>query len=459
MTRRTPSLLLIDDDEGTSGLLHELFHADGYDVAVAATGTEGLRLAAERHYDAVLCDVLLPDIDGVEVLRRLRRVDPEIPVIIITAYGTIETAMRALDEGAFDYVRKPFAIEAVRTCVTRAVERRRQAPATAVPAAEGAPGVRAILGSHPEMVELYRLVFRVAGTKSPVLIEGESGTGKELLARTIHEHSPRRGRPFVAVNCTSLSETLLESELFGHVRGAFTGAVERRPGLFREANRGTIFLDEVGDMSLAMQAKLLRVLQEQEVKPVGGAETIPVDVRVVAATHRDLTSLVSSGRFREDLYYRLRVVVLRVPPLRDRRDDIPLLAEHFLRRFAALSQRRLDGFSPQATKALLAYRWPGNVRELENVVDRAVALAQGSVVEEGDLPAELSATSRPAAIPGVGEDLPLDGVVRRHVLSVLRVAGGNKSRAAKLLGVPRRSLYRMLERFEAGGLDRADMAQ
>ncbi|MEK7347518.1 MAG: sigma-54 dependent transcriptional regulator [Candidatus Eisenbacteria bacterium] len=456
--RRPPSLLLIDDDEGTSGLLRELFHGDGYEVAVAATGTEGLRLAAERPYDAILCDVLLPDIDGVEVLRRLRRIDPDTPVIIMTAFGTVEMAMRALDEGAFDYVRKPFAIEAVRTCVARAVERRRQAPIPAALAAEAAPGVRAILGSHPAMVDLYKLVFRVAGTKSPVLIEGESGTGKELLARTIHEHSPRRGRPFVAVNCTSLAETLLESELFGHVRGAFTGAVERRPGLFLEANRGTIFLDEVGDMSLAMQAKLLRVLQEQEVKPVGGGETIPVDVRIVAATHRDLSALVSSGRFREDLYYRLRVVVLRVPPLRERREDIPLLAEHFLRRFAALSQRRLQGFSPGAMNALLAYRWPGNVRELENVVDRAVALAPGSLVGVGDIPEEIVATSSPGAIVMTGESLPLDEVVRRHVLAVLRVAGGNKSRAAKLLGVPRRSLYRMLERFGSEGNGRANVA-
>jgi DNA-binding NtrC family response regulator len=298
------------------------------------------------------------------------------------------------------------------------------------------------------MVDLYKLVFRVAGTKSPVLIVGESGTGKELLARTIHEQSPRRGRPFVAVNCTSLSETLLESELFGHVRGAFTGAVERRPGLFLEANRGTIFLDEVGDMSLTMQAKLLRVLQEQEVKPVGGNETIPVDVRIVAATHRDLAALVASGRFREDLFYRLHVVGLRVPPLRERPDDIPVLAEHFLRRFASLSRRRLDGFSAGAMTALQSYRWPGNVRELENVVDRAVALAPGSRVEATDLPGEVTGQPAAATSAPVGDPLPLDEVVRRHVLSVLTAVDGNKSKTAKLLGVPRRTLYRLLTRYE-----------
>ena len=451
--RHPPSLLLIDDDPGTSGLLHEIFNEAGYDVSSATTGSEGLRLAASRPFDAILCDVLLPDIDGVEVMRRLRKVDPETPVIIMTAFGTVEMAIRALDEGAFDYVRKPFAIEAVRTCVARAVERHRLSPLDDVPAAEGAPGVRAILGSHPAMVELYKLVFRVAGTKSPVLIVGESGTGKELLARTIHEQSTRRGRPFVAVNCTSLSETLLESELFGHVRGAFTGAVERRPGLFLEANRGTIFLDEVGDMSLAMQSKLLRVLQEQEVKPVGGTETIPVDVRIVAATHRDLAELVSSGRFREDLYYRLHVVGLRVPPLRERPEDVPVLAEHFLRRFASLSRRRLDGFSPGAMAALKSYQWPGNVRELENVVDRAVALAPGSRVEASDLPAEVVGQVVAAGPAAAGDALSLDEVVRRHVLSVLTAADGNKSKAAKLLGVPRRTLYRLLTRYEARAKD------
>ncbi|HSQ59724.1 MAG TPA: sigma-54 dependent transcriptional regulator [Acidobacteriota bacterium] len=468
--RHAPELLLIDDDPGTSGLLQEIFRESGYEVAIAATGAEGLRLAAARPFDAILCDVLLPDADGVQVMRRLREILPEVPVVIMTAHGTVEMAIRALDEGAFDYVSKPFAIEAVRACVARAVERRRLAPpAKAAPGEPAAaPGVRAILGSHPAMVELYKLVFRVAGTRSPVLIEGESGTGKELLARTIHEQSPRRGRPFVAVNCTSLSETLLESELFGHVRGAFTGAVERRPGLFLEANRGTIFLDEVGDMSLAMQSKLLRVLQEQEVKPVGGTETVPVDVRIVAATHRDLGALVASGRFRDDLYYRLRVVALRVPPLRERPQDIPILAQHFLRRFASLAERRVDSFSAEAMAALTAYRWPGNVRELENVVDRAVALSPGTIVQASDLPEEIthgaSAPARGAAgggrvgaAPGTGTvgSASLDEVVRRHVLGVLKSVGGNKSEAARLLGVPRRTLYRMLERYQGAPAVRA----
>jgi DNA-binding NtrC family response regulator len=449
MNRRPiPALLLIDDDPGTARLLEEVFHEDGYEVAIAASGSQGLLLAEGRKFDAVLCDVLLPDIDGVEVLRRLRDRRPDTPVVIMTAHGTVEMAIRALDEGAFDYVSKPFTIEAVRACITSAVEHGRREPPTEPAPDAAASGVRPILGSHPAMVELYKLVFRVAGTRSPVLIEGESGTGKELLARTIHEQSPRRGRPFVAVNCTSLSESLLESELFGHVRGAFTGAVERRPGLFLDANRGTIFLDEVGDMSLTMQAKLLRVVQEQEVKPVGGSETVPVDVRIVAATHRDLGAMVSDGRFREDLYYRLRVVALRVPPLRDRPEDIPILASHFLRRSAGLARRSVQGFTPAASAALQGYSWPGNVRELENVVDRAVALTRGGTVEVEDLPEEMLAVASVRPGPPGGGSATLDDVVRRHVLQVLNATGGNKTEAARVLGVPRRSFYRMLRRIQ-----------
>lgn len=457
-SRMRPTLLVVDDDPGSSGLLREVFVQEGYDVSVAQSGAEALKQAAERPFDVVLSDVQMPDIDGIEVLRRLRVVAPDSTVILVTAYSTIEMAIRALNEGAFDYVRKPFKLDEVRRVVERAMERRRAreqtpkaAPAPAPnpsaqePRRRGRP-IAAIIGSHPDMVELFKLVSRVAGTKSSVMIIGESGTGKELIARTIHEASTRRDRPFVAVNCTSLSETLLESELFGHVKGAFTGAIERRPGLFLEANRGTVFLDEVGDMSLSMQAKLLRVLQEEEVKPVGGTDTIPVDVRVVAATHQDLEALVRTGRFRLDLYYRLHVVALRVPPLRERRDDIPVLAEHFLREYGLLAQRPIQGFSTKAMRALMNYPWPGNVRELENVVERAVALAPGSIVEESDLPDKIVHHAGP--IPAApGGQATLDEMTRRYVLSVLDKVRGNKTEAARILGVPRRTLYRMLERY------------
>ncbi|HEX5032485.1 MAG TPA: sigma-54 dependent transcriptional regulator [Candidatus Eisenbacteria bacterium] len=455
-SRTRPALLVVDDDAGSSGLLREVFVQEGYDVSVAQSGADALKQAAERPFDVVLSDIQMPDIDGIEVLRRLRNVAPDATVILVTAYSTIEMAIRALNEGAFDYVRKPFKLDEVRRVVERAMERRRAkagaapapAPSAGEPRRRGRP-ISAIIGSHPDMVELFKLVSRVAGTKSSVMIQGESGTGKELIARTIHEASTRRDRPFVAVNCTSFSETLLESELFGHVKGAFTGAIERRPGLFLEANRGTVFLDEVGDMSLSMQAKLLRVLQEEEVKPVGGTDTIPVDVRVVAATHQDLEALVRTGRFRLDLYYRLHVVALRVPPLRERRDDIPLLAEHFLREYGLLAQRPLQGFSTKAMRALMNYPWPGNVRELENVVEGAVALAPGSIVEESDLPDKIVHHAGPVpATPG--GQATLDEMTRRYVLSVLDKVRGNKTEAARILGVPRRTLYRMLERYGVG---------
>jgi DNA-binding NtrC family response regulator len=451
--RHRPTMLVVDDDPGSSGLLRDIFQQEGYDVTLAQRGEEALALALARPFDVVLCDVQLPDVDGIELLRRLKRAAPTTAVIMVTAFGTYETAIKALHEGAFDYVRKPFTLQEVRLTVERAMERRRlqKSAAANAPAAEGE--ARPIIGRNPAMVELFKLVSRVAATKSSVLIQGQSGTGKELIARTIHQGSPRASGPFIAVNVTSLSETLLESELFGHVKGAFTGAMDRHPGLFVEANRGTIFLDEVGDMSLPMQAKLLRVLQERELKPVGGNETIPVDVRMVAATHQDLEELVRAGRFREDLYYRLNVVTLRVPRLHERPEDIPLLAEHFLKRFGALSNRPLLGFSSSAMAALQAYPWPGNVRELENVVDRAVALAPGSVVELTDLPDKLIVHAHTGGRGRRGFEgldsgrATLDQTIREYVLLVLDEVGGNKTEAARVLDVPRRTLYRMLERY------------
>ena len=447
-------MLVVDDDPGSAGLLQEVFEREGYEVSLAAWGAEAVRLAQGRRFDVVLSDVRLPDIDGIEVLRRLKKVDPDLTVILVTAFSTVETAITAMHEGAFDYVRKPFDLDVVRRCVDRAMQRRRLADQRRAGAASAADPIRVgnIVGSSPGMVELFKLVSRVAGTKSSVLIQGESGVGKELIARTIHSNSPRRGRPFVAVNCMSFSEGVLESELFGHVRGAFTGATERRPGLFLEADHSTLFLDEIGDMSLSMQAKLLRVLQEQEVKPVGGTETIPIDVRVVAATHRDLDALLRAGQFREDFYYRLNVVTLKVPPLCERPEDIPLIATHYLTVFSEEANRPIHGFTPEAMAILRAYDWPGNIRELVNVVERAVALAQGSVVEVSDLPDKLA--RRDPAVRALGEhpaDRPtLAQVTRRYLLQILSETGGNKAESARLLGVPRRTLYRMLAKLDDG---------
>jgi DNA-binding NtrC family response regulator len=445
-------MLVVDDDPGSSGLLRDIFQQEGYDVTLAQRGEEALALAPARPFDVVLCDVQLPDVDGIELLRRLKRVAPTTAVIMVTAFGTYETAIKALHEGAFDYVRKPFTLQEVRLTVERAMERRRlqKSAAANAPAADGE--ARPIIGRNQAMVELFKLVSRVAATKSSVLIQGESGTGKELIARTIHQGSPRASGPFIAVNVTSLSETLLESELFGHVKGAFTGAIERRPGLFVEANRGTIFLDEVGDMSLPMQAKLLRVLQEHELKPVGGNETIPVDVRMVAATHQDLEELVRAGRFREDLYYRLNVIPITLPPLRDRRDDIPLLAKHFLEKFSPAAPMQA---SQGAMRLLMSYGWPGNVRQLENAIERAVALSAGrKEIEVSDLPPEIQSVPPPTTTPFVefpdeGLDLPsyLSRIEQDLIGRALDRTGGNRNRAAELLRIKRTTLVEKLKRM------------
>jgi DNA-binding NtrC family response regulator len=386
----------------------------------------------------------MPEMDGLALMRGLRERFPDLPVVIMTAFGSIDTAVRSIASGAVDYVSKPMDVEEIHATVRRALGRQAETQAALPAAGEELGGV---VGRSPGMVEVYKTIARVAPGRSTVLVFGESGTGKELIARAIHQHSPRRKEPFVAVDCGALTETLLESELFGHVRGAFTGALGDKTGLLAEADGGTIFLDEVGDVSPALQAKLLRVLQEHQVRPVGGTVWRTVDVRVIAATNRDLAAAVAGGRFREDLYYRLKVVTLEVPPLRERREDIPLLVDHLVRRAARECGKAVTGVSEAALALLCAYHWPGNVRELAHVLERGVALAQQEVLSAEDLPPELH---QPAAD---GESAPshnrptLAELKRSYVRQVLEESGGNVSRAAAVLGVDRRSLYRMLQRY------------
>ena len=456
--RHRPTMLIVDDDPGTSGLLREIFHHEGYDVAVTDRGEEAIRLARARPFDVVLTDVRLPDLDGIEVLRRIRPIQPDAAVVLITAFGTVEAAIHALKEGAFDYVQKPFAVEEVRRTVERAMERRRHRPPAGVLAPPAAPenertapaeASPPVVGKSPAMVELFKVVARVAGTKASVLIVGEPGTGKGLIARAIHDGGPRASHPFVAVDAAGFSEAALEAELFGDADGRRAeGAHERRPGRIVEADRGTLFLDGVDALLLSAQSHLVRVLEEQVVRPIGSAETVPVDVRCVAATEHDLAALVQAGRFRENLYRQLAVVTLRVPPLRERVEDIPLLAEHFLRRAAVPADRPLLGFSGRAAAALAAYAWPGNVRELESVVERAAAIAPGSTIEVRDLPETLLAPARVEDAAGGPARPTLEETVRDYVLRVLAESGGNKTAAARALDVPRRTLYRMLERYE-----------
>jgi DNA-binding NtrC family response regulator len=438
-----PRILVADDDAVTCQLLTEVLTRDGVTVIGETDPRHALARAREEPIDLAILDVCMPEMSGLVLLRGLRERQPELPVVVMTAFGSIDTAVEAIASGAVDYVSKPMDLEEIRATVRRALGRRGEAQATLPAAGETIDGV---VGRSPAMVEVYKTIARVAPGRSTVLILGESGTGKELVARAIHEHGPRRRQRFVAVDCGALTETLLESELFGHVRGAFTGAVGDAPGLFVEADGGTIFLDEIGDVTPALQAKLLRVLQEHELRPVGGSAWRRVDVRVIAATNRDLVGSVAAGRFREDLYYRLKVVTIALPPLRERREDVPLLVEHLVRRAAHDCGKSVSGVSQAALALLTAYRWPGNVRELAHVLERGVALAQHEVLGAEDLPAELREPVPSAA--AVPPDRPtLRELKRRYVRNVLEENGGNVSRAAAVLGVDRRSLYRMLQRY------------
>ena len=439
-------VLVVDDDPGVGDLLHEVLTREGYRVRVSTGGGEAAQLAETETFDLVLADVRMPDCDGLEVLRAFRRADPETIVIMMTAFGTLESAIEAIREGAFDYISKPFNLEEVKLTLRRALERRRLVAENLRFREELRERYRVdrLVGSSAAMLEVYKLVARVAPGRSTVLVQGESGTGKELVARAIHYNGPRAAQPFQAVDCGSLAETLLESELFGHVKGAFTGAVTTKRGLLEEAHGGTCFLDEVGDVGPNPQARILRFLQEHEIKPVGGTESRKVDVRVIAATNKDLEGLVKAGRFREDLFYRLNVVTIRLPPLRERREDIPVLAEHFLRKYAAENGKAVSQIAPESLAILQAYAWPGNVRELENIIERAVALTTSPILVPDDLPHRLMEhRAKPAPASGFQT---LEEMERAHLLRALQEAGGNKKRAAQLLGIGRRTLYRMAER-------------
>jgi two-component system, NtrC family, response regulator AtoC len=473
----TTRVLVAEDDRVARDLLCEILRGEGYEVDAVDDGAGAIERAQDGRYDLVVSDIRMERSGGLDVLEAFTKRAPSTPVILITAFGDVAGAMEAIQRGAYDYVSKPFNIEELRLTVGRALERKRLVAEQKAAPSETKTHLQDIVGKSPVMLEVYKLVARVAGSTATVLVEGESGTGKELVARAIHTHSPRAGSPFVPVNCTALTESLLESELFGHARGAFTGAVAAKRGLFEAANGGTMFLDEIGDMGPKMQAQLLRTLQDGEVRPVGGSESIRVDVRLVCATNKNLDEEVKAGRFREDLYFRINVVTVQLPPLRDRGEDIPILVAHFLAKLARRERREPAALSPEALKLLKTYAWPGNVRELENAIERAVAVAKGNVVLPSDLPPEMTertgegaggsaggglgggaSAPAPAAGPGAarGEtallaDRPtLAELERRYIQLVLSECGGNKKKAAEKLGIDRRTLYRALERGEGG---------
>jgi len=450
---RKNTILVVDDDKGHRTMLKTLLSGWGYGVTEADDGSIAIQTARDNPFDLVLMDIRMIKVSGLEALSQIKAYNPAIPIIIMTAYSSVETAVEALKKGAYDYLTKPLDFDELRLTMERAMDHTHlKEENRLLRASLGEKFDRQnIIGNSRGMIDLFETIAQVAPSEATVLITGESGTGKELIAGAIHYNSERKDGPFVKVNCAALTETLLESELFGHEKGSFTGAHRRKDGQFSLANGGTLLLDEVSEMPLSMQVKLLRVIQEREFTRVGGEEVIRVDVRIIAATNKDLAEEIAAGRFREDLFYRLNVVTLQMPPLRERKDDIPLLAQHFLETFAKKNRKTIKGFTPQAMARLLSYDWPGNMRELMNAVERMVVLSRADYVDEPDLPPGiLDQSGEKAEIPGPQDlpaDLPLEEVEKASILKTLQSAGGNKSEAARRLGITRRTLHQKLKKY------------
>ena len=457
MAEAKASVLVIDDEEIVREALETLLGAEGYEVTTAATGSAGLEALGRRRVDVVLLDLMLPDRSGLDVLDEIRRFDEELPVVMITAYGTIESAIAATKQGAFHYFPKPFKNDEVVTVLRNAVERRRlvnENRALRDQLRSDSHRFDEIIGGSPRIRAMYDLISRAAPSRATVLIQGESGTGKELVARAFHRRSARADKPFVTVNSGNLPPDLLESNLFGHVKGAFTGAIAPKKGLFETADKGTIFFDEIGNVPMDTQVKLLRVLQEREFMRLGGVDTIKVDVRIIAATNANLRELTREGKFREDLYYRLKVIPVELPPLRERKGDIPLLVQHFLDKFGEESRRPSLVLTPAAMDRLMSYDWPGNVRELENVIERAVVLSMDREIGVDLIPDDVSPNPR-ASVPDVV--IPQGGIhfrevmighERRYIEAALEAAGGVQKRAAELLHIRPTTLNEMLRRYD-----------
>jgi two-component system response regulator AtoC len=447
---KTPAhLLVVDDDPVTINLLKEVLTKEGYEVKTALSGEEAIARGMDDLFDIIITDMRMGDKDGMEVLRSFKKLAPETTLIMITAFGSIETAIEAIREGAFDYISKPFKLDEIKFTIRRALEQRRLLQENRFYRRElvNKYQLKNVIGRAPQMFQVYKTIAKVADTKSTVLVYGERGTGKELFARSIHYNSSRNDRPFIPVDCVSLVESLMESELFGHVRGAFTGAHTAKKGLFEEADGGTIFLDELTNLSLSMQVKLLRFLQEHEIKRVGSTESVKVDVRMIAATNQPLEPFVKSGKFREDLFDRLNVVSITLPPLRDRKEDIPLLANYFLQKSSEENHKNISHISPEALELLTQYSWPGNVRELENTIERAVILSIHPIILPEDLPQKfLQAVSGERPETEEGKLLPLKEIEKSYVLRVLQETKGNKKKASEILGIDRTTLYRILEK-------------
>ena len=452
------SILVVEDGQSQREMLRDFLIKEGHAVAEAKSGDTAVQSVLKHHFDMILLDYKMPGMDGMQVLQEVKRINPEIDVVIITAYGTIETAVEAMKAGAIDYITKPIEFDELLILVDRVSERRTLIKENELLRQElGAKGITTdrIIYRSPKMEELINMAGRVANSRATVLIQGESGTGKELLARLIHHLSPRSGKPIIAVNCGALPESLLESELFGHEKGAFTGASARRIGRFEEADGGTLFLDEIGEISPPVQVKLLRFLQEREFQRVGGNQTFHADVRIISATNRDLEAKVREGAFREDLYYRLNVVVISVPPLRERKEDIPVLIDHFLKKYAVENGKDIKGITREARDLLLKYDYPGNVRELENIIERAVVITRGPAIFVGDLPFRDDAASQRETAYSMEAHKKENGMLRgsieeleqKLILEAMEKAGDHQTKAAELLGISERMLRYKLKKY------------
>ncbi len=452
-TRHAPGILVVDDDQGILDSLTRILSKEGFFVRSVSNGTDALEILRKERIPVLITDLMMRGLNGIELLKATKAVSPETEVVLITAYGTVETAVQSMKEGAYDFITKPLKRHALIKTVRKALEKQAllvENRALREQLAEfTAGGRRAVIGQSKAFCSVMDTAKQAASSTATVLLLGESGTGKELFARAIHEASPRSAQPFVPINCAAIPETILESELFGYERGAFTGAITRKEGRIERAHGGTLFLDEIGDMPASVQVKLLRALQEGEIERLGGRGPIRVDVRVVAATNKDLKSLVAQSRFRDDLYYRLNVVELVLPPLRERKEDISLLANHFLKSCSQKNQKPLAGFSKSALERLEAYSWPGNIRELQNAIERSVVLCRGNLVDMEDLPETIRGASLPDArhivIP-IGT--PMQEIELRVIDETLRYTKGDKTLAARLLNIASRTIYRKLDRQE-----------
>jgi two-component system response regulator HydG len=445
------TILVTDDDQNTLKSLREGLTNEGYSVLSAASGTEGLDLARSRNPDLILTDLMMPGINGLLFLKAVKKINPYLPVIIITGHGSVETAVEAIKEGAYDYLSKPVRMKEVCRLVARALELKslRLENTNLKKRLKTLRGPHDVIGKSPAFSEVLEVVRQVAPTRSTVLLTGESGTGKELITNLLHQLSPRSDEQLVKVNCAAIPETLLEAELFGFEKGAFTGAAQQKKGQFELAHQGTLFLDEVADMSLTLQAKLLRCLQEGEINRVGGTETISIDVRLIAATNQNLQEAIRERRFREDLYYRLNVISIHLPPLRERVDDVPLLAEFFIKKYAAENGRKISGIARDCMEILTSYPWPGNIRELENVIEQMVVMAQESVLKKSTLPTKLLGRDQRKNVLILPLGSSLESIEQAAIRETLSITGGSKEEAAAILGIHIATLYRKLSNIDS----------